>query len=184
MKIERDGKGYELKDWTPGCYGLKYPATVVTADAVVYRYDDNGDVEILVGVRGSGRWQEGMPMIIFGGFIEPNDLSVEASVLRELIEEVGLDVELERRPFCVTGPLKLNCIWDPTEYKARPLERLAQDIPVVTVIYLALWRGGDVVVSDEVPELGWKKLKDLVKIEQTYAFDMTLVLEDLCLHFL
>lgn len=36
------------KGWIAGTYGLKFPACVVTADAVVYRKRPDGEVEIVV----------------------------------------------------------------------------------------------------------------------------------------
>lgn len=154
MKIERDGNVYALKDWTPGCLGLKYPAVVVSADAVIYRKSDDHGIEVLVGIRGEGRWQAGISMLTFGGFINPDDLSARDGMIREVREEVpGLVLTFSDLPIFITGPLRFGHYWDPDSQFPVNTGDLVQEIPVITLNYLAQCFGGEFKPTKEVPEM-------------------------------
>ncbi len=158
------------------CRGLSEPAVVVSADAVVVR-GAPAQPEILVAVRGPGRWQEGLPLVAIGGLVDPRDASVHDAVRRELAEELpGLGVRLDPQPFLVTGPRKHGCYWDPRRRAAVRLEEVVQEIPVLTLYYLAHWQAGVPTTSGEVQEPRWVPLVDLLARRVRYAFDHAEVL--------
>ena len=69
------------------------------------------------------------------GRVEPGEEPL-AAVRREIVEETGLEVEVEERPL--------------TAYLA---ERLG--VPMVLIVYRARWRAGEVRRSDEHDDHAW-----------------------------
>ena len=73
-------------------YTYKYARPALTADCVVFGLDDE-DLKILLIQRGlepfKGQWA--LP----GGFVDVGE-TVEEAAVREMREETGLDVQLER----------------------------------------------------------------------------------------
>lgn len=177
MKVRVGDKIYILKDWTPGCLGLKYPAVVVSADTVIYRESDDHGIEVLVGTRGEGRWQAGMPTLTFGGFINPDDPSARDAMIREVSEELpGLRLDFSDLPIFITGPLKFGYRWDPFMFAPVTVGELVQDIPIITLNYLAKCLDGEPQPTKEVPEVKWTPLVELLSTKQQYAFDHALLL--------
>lgn len=175
------------KGWIAGTYGLKYPACVATADAVVYRKRPDGEVEIVVATRAPTRWEGGRLMCTIGGFIDPNDdefviSTVKWEVMREELQ--GIKMVVEHRPLTVCGPQKWRYRWDCESRRAVKTDHLAQEIPVVTVVYLASYLEGELKDSDEVTAPHWVSLRELASQDQEFAFDHARVLEALVLMFL
>lgn len=86
---------------------------------------------------GAGLWET------LSGRVEPGEEPL-AAVRREILEETGLDVEVEERPL--------------TAYLA---ERLG--VPMVLVVYRARWRGGEVVRSDEHDAHAWLTAEEFAR---------------------
>jgi len=163
-------------DWIPGTFGLKHPAVLVTADALIYQVLEGGRIQILIGTRKSpSRWEAGLRILTFGGFVDPNDGSiyetVKREVMREELRDIALAIDFER-PF-FTGPCKVRHQWHSYQRSISSGEQV-QDVPVVTANFLARYVGGELRDSDEVTAPHW------VYLEGDFAFDHALVLE----HFL
>ncbi|TAL20175.1 NUDIX domain-containing protein [Patescibacteria group bacterium] len=168
----------KLQEWVPGCYSLKYPATVVAADAMIYRRHHSGDFDILVGRRGPGRWAAGMPLLTFGGFIDPTDESPWHTVARELREELGeqMVMEIPPVPFMISGPVRYCHVWDAEKSQAISTGILMQDIPVIVLTYLSECKRGEPEPTEEVPSAEWWSFRKLLAETREYAFDGARVL--------
>lgn len=192
-KMSRNDVVSEMREvWIEGCGGLKYAASFATADVVIFRFNKEKKVEVLIGKRGSCKYsQEGLPMISIGGFIDLTDEFPEAAAWREQREEVyGIKIKLIElghwgiSPLCVTGPVKFNHKWDPVAKKAVNLGVNPQRKTSVTgLVYLAEWLFGEPKPTKEVSKLEWRLLEDLIKEECVYAFDMAKVLEAVARYF-
>jgi hypothetical protein len=182
---------YKLRPWKRGCLGFDQikPVTAVSSDLIIFRRGAK-DIEILVGTRGSGRWQGGMPMITFGGFISADDSSVLHTAMREVTEEVpGMEIKVDPRTLCQTGPLKFSYAWISSLQKpvlvrdetGKP--NLVQDIAIATFNFLGECLGGEPQPTQEVPEAHWVTLTEMRQTERVYAFDHALAIPELITHF-
>lgn len=172
-------KNNKTENWIPGCYGLKYPATLIAANGAVIR-GIGEETEMLTGIRGPGRWQMGKPMICFGGFVDPTDTSARDSLIRELSEEIpGLTLEVGELPFLENGPVRYEHYWDPVKRRAIKTNILAQEIPIITWYYLVRWIKGELQSSAEAKKLKWQPLEKILRTKKYYEFDSARILEKL-----
>lgn len=119
------------------------------AVALILRPLADDDAEVLLirrAVRAGDPWsgQIGLP----GGRFEPDDASLEATALRESFEEVGIDLRAEGR---VLGALD----------EIRPRTPVLPPI-IVRPYVVVLDRSPALVLSDEVAEARWVRLRELL----------------------
>ncbi len=129
------GLGQRLVDGEPrlgctACTWVLFDNPTPVAGVIVR----NGDEVLLV------RPQRGNAHILVSGFLEAFE-SAEQAAVREVLEETGLDVEIER----VLGT-----------YSCRPINRNQ-----VFIVCLARLRGGELRLSDELADARWFKLDTL-----------------------
>ncbi len=169
-------------NWTPGCYGLKYAATLIASNVVVFRHIDSVP-HILTGRRGEGRWEANRPILAHGGFVDPGDDPYETAV-KELAEEVpGMDIHVHRLPFLLTPSHGMRYRWDPQTCMAVLTDERAQDVPIVTIEYWGQWVSGKPEATDEVHSLRWTPVTDIVNAANDWAFNMALVIPELIKRF-
>lgn len=169
-------------NWTPGCYGLKYPATLIASNVVVFRFLDEVP-NILVGRRGKGRWEANRPILAHGGFVDPGEDPYQTAV-KELQEEVpGMEVRIDPLPFLLTPSHGLRYNWNPQTQQAQLTLDRAQDVPIVTVEYWGQWVSGEPQASDEAHGLRWTPVVDIISQENDWAFNMALVIPELIKRF-
>lgn len=118
------------------------------AVALILRPLAEDDAEVLLirrAVRAGDPWsgQIGLP----GGRFEPADASLEATALRESFEEVGIDLRVDGR---VLGALD----------EIRPRTPVLPPI-IVRPYVVVLDRSPALVLSDEVAEARWVRLREL-----------------------
>ena len=171
----------EVPGWTPGCYGMKYPATLVAANAIPFR-GKGSDLEIAYGTRAKGRFGGGLEQISSGGFVDPGESAKQAAE-REIMEELGLVVECEDGgvSFFQSHSVQIRHRWNPITKLAVPLGIVVQGPPVgpptITVHFLARWISGEPTTTNEILCSQWHLLRDVLDREADYAFDQALVLE-------
>lgn len=132
-------------------YCYKYPHPAVTADCVIFGYDDK-DIKVLLIQRANepykGKWA--FP----GGFMNIDE-TAEQCARRELEEETGLkDVEVEQ-------------FYTFTDVNRDPRER------VITVAHYALIKQSEVKANDDADEARWFSLDKIPSL----AFDHKLMLD-------
>ncbi|MCE9602928.1 MAG: CoA pyrophosphatase [Gemmatimonadetes bacterium] len=118
------------------------------AVALILRPREDDDADLLLirrAVRAGDPWsgQIGLP----GGRFEPADASLEATALRESFEEVGIDLRTEG---LVLGALD----------EIRPRTPVLPPI-IVRPYVVVLDRAPTLVLSDEVAEVRWVRLREL-----------------------
>ena len=131
-------------------YCYRYPHPAVTADCVIFGYDDN-NIKVLLIQRGNepykGHWA--FP----GGFMNIDE-TAEQCALRELEEETGLkDVKVEQ-------------FYTFTDVNRDPRER------VITIAYYGKIQLSNVKGSDDADDAQWFSLDEIPNL----AFDHDLVL--------
>lgn len=131
-------------------YCYRYPHPAVTADCVIFGYDDN-NIKVLLIQRGNepykGHWA--FP----GGFMNIDE-TAEQCALRELEEETGLkDVKVEQ-------------FYTFTDVNRDPRER------VISIAYYGKIRLSNVKGSDDADDAQWFSLDEIPNL----AFDHDLVL--------
>ncbi len=135
-----------MKTMENGPYTYEYPRPSVTTDCVVFGYDGNEGLRILLIERGiepfKGKWA--LP----GGFMKMNE-TLEQCARRELQEETGLQLEYLEQ-FCAFSGIERD-----------PRGR------VVTIAFLALVKTQDVVGGDDAARAKWFSLSELPPL----AFD-------------
>lgn len=131
-------------------YCYRYPHPAVTADCVIFGYDDN-NIKVLLIQRGNepykGHWA--FP----GGFMNIDE-TAEQCALRELEEETGLkDVKVEQ-------------FYTFTDVNRDPRER------VISIAYFGKIQLSNVKGSDDADDAQWFSLDEIPNL----AFDHDLVL--------
>ena len=131
-------------------YCYRYPHPAVTADCVIFGYDDN-NIKVLLIQRGNepykGHWA--FP----GGFMNIDE-TAEQCALRELEEETGLkDVKVEQ-------------FYTFTDVNRDPRER------VISIAYYGKIQLSNVKGSDDADDAQWFSLDEIPNL----AFDHDLVL--------
>jgi 8-oxo-dGTP diphosphatase len=131
-------------------YCYRYPHPAVTADCVIFGYDDN-NIKVLLIQRGNepykGHWA--FP----GGFMNIDE-TAEQCALRELEEETGLkDVKVEQ-------------FYTFTDVNRDPRER------VISIAYYGIIQLSNVKGSDDADDAQWFSLDEIPNL----AFDHDLVL--------
>lgn len=126
-------------------YSYKYPHPAVTADCVVFGFDEHG-LNVLLIERGGepykGYWA------IPGGFMNIDE-TAEQGAIRELNEETGLELKYPRQFGAFTA------------VNRDPRER------VITIAFYALMRKSDVKGSDDAVKAQWFPLDEIPPL----AFD-------------
>ena len=130
-------------------YCYKYPHPAVTADCVIFSYDDN-DIKVLLIQRGNepykGYWA--FP----GGFMNIDE-NAEQCALRELEEETGLK------------DVKLDQLYTFTDVNIDPRER------VITITYYGIVELTDIKGNDDAAQAQWFSLDKIPPL----AFDHDLI---------
>ena len=130
-------------------YCYKYPHPAVTADCVIFSYDDN-DIKVLLIQRGNepykGYWA--FP----GGFMNIDE-NAEQCALRELEEETGLK------------DVKLDQLYTFTDVNRDPRER------VITITYYGIVELTDIKGNDDAAQAQWFSLDKIPPL----AFDHDLI---------
>lgn len=131
-------------------YCYRYPHPAVTADCVIFGYDDN-NIKVLLIQRGNepykGHWA--FP----GGFMNIDE-TAEQCALRELEEETGLkDVKVEQ-------------FYTFTDVNRDPRER------VISIAYYGKIQLSNVKGSDDADDAQWFSLDEIPNL----AFDHDLIL--------
>ena len=131
-------------------YCYRYPHPAVTADCVIFGYDDN-NIKVLLIQRGNepykGHWA--FP----GGFMNIDE-TAERCALRELEEETGLkDVKVEQ-------------FYTFTDVNRDPRER------VISIAYYGKIQLSNIKGSDDADDAQWFSLDEIPNL----AFDHDLVL--------
>lgn len=131
-------------------YCYRYPHPAVTADCVIFGYDDN-NIKVLLIQRGNepykGHWA--FP----GGFMNIDE-TAEQCALRELEEETGLkDVKVEQ-------------FYTFTDVNRDPRER------VISIAYYGKIQLSNIKGSDDADDAQWFSLDEIPNL----AFDHDLVL--------
>jgi 8-oxo-dGTP diphosphatase len=131
-------------------YCYRHPHPAVTADCVIFGYDDN-NIKVLLIQRGNepykGHWA--FP----GGFMNIDE-TAEQCALRELEEETGLkDVKVEQ-------------FYTFTDVNRDPRER------VISIAYYGIIQLSNVKGSDDADDAQWFSLDEIPNL----AFDHDLVL--------
>ena len=127
-------------------YCYKYPHPAVTADCVIFGFDESNKIKVLLIQRGNdpykGRWA--FP----GGFMEIDE-TAEQCARRELEEETGLkNVDVEQ-------------FYTFTDVNRDPRER------VITVAHYALVKLSEVKANDDANDAQWFSLDEIPPL----AFD-------------
>lgn len=162
---------------------LKLPVVAVSSDALVYRVDSEGMIEVLCGVRGNEPW-EGFVTVVMGGYLDPSDADPLVAALRETREETGatsnpahgLTIEID---FLVGtyGPHRRHYAFD--GQIAKPTEEQAHELPVVAHVFAAKVTAGTISDTDEQSELQFIELNELISTFGTHmAFDHARALAD------
>lgn len=129
-----------------GTYTYKYPHPAVTTDCVIFGYDHQEGLSVLLIKRGlepfKGSWA------IPGGFIRMNE-DAETGARRELKEETGLETAYMEQFGCFS------------EVDRDPRER------VITIAYYALVKKSEVVGGDDASEAHWFPIDNIPPL----AFD-------------
>jgi bifunctional NMN adenylyltransferase/nudix hydrolase len=123
----------------------KFPIVYPTVDAVLYN-EKTG--EVLLGKKKT----DGNLWRFPGGFVDPNDNSKEESVARELQEEVGFIAELSTIKY--VGSIRVE------DY------RYSKEVDkIMTTIFHIPFTWGMVKGADDLDEVKWFKLDEIIKNE-------------------
>ena len=134
---------------TKSKYCYQYPHPAVTADCVIFGYDESNNIKVLLIQRGQdphkGKWA--FP----GGFMNIDE-TVEQCACRELEEETGLkDVAVEQ-------------FYTLSEVNRDPRER------VLSVAHYAIIRLSDVKGSDDAVKAKWFALDEIPSLAFDHEF--------------
>ena len=142
-------------------YHYKYPHPNVTTDCVVFAYNDEHQLHVLLIQRGNepckGRWA--FP----GGFLNIDE-DGETGALRELREETGLVVDHARQFHTFTDP------------KRDPRER------VISIAYWALVPMQQVKGDDDAAQARWFPVNNFPPLAFDHDEMLRLALEDFSIH--
>jgi len=139
----------------------KHPATFPTVDIAVISLD-----KVALGRKYTdppNKWR--FP----GGFVDPNkDQTLERAAKRELIEELGISLEVDK--MCYVGSLKIN------DWRYR--NELDQ---IVTTVFTTRYLWGPLMPGDDIDEAKWFDLKDfkMETLVEEHRPIMTIVLAHL-----
>ena len=141
-----------------------------SADILIYRHDDHGEIEVLAGVRQYEPWK-GHTTVPFGGHIEPSDDNILEAAVREVEEETGLVVCIDffvgiygpkRRHYGLNSNMEAVAIGD--------------DRSSVSHVFAGRVAGGILGASAEQKNLRIVRPADLALVPM--CFDHALVLSD------
>lgn len=117
----------------------------ISAGGVVFRRTDTGAVEVVLVATPGGRWA--LPK----GLVDRGE-SLEATALREVREETGLEAEVVER----LDPIEYWYWWEEGGQKVRHHKKV--------YFFLMACRGGDVAFHDqEVEEARWFPIEEAVR---------------------
>ena len=139
-----------------GMYCYKYPHPAVTTDCVVFGYDPNDGLSVLLIRRGIEPFKDCWALP--GGFVRIDE-EVEACARRELNEETGLQLSH------LSDLKELGCY---SGVNRDPRER------VITIAYYQLVRKSEVKGGDDAKEARWFPVDNLPE----FSFDHKKIVED------
>jgi 8-oxo-dGTP diphosphatase len=139
-----------------GLYCYKYPHPAVTTDCVVFGYDPNDGLSVLLIRRGIEPFKDCWALP--GGFVRIDE-EVEACARRELNEETGLQLSH------LSDLKELGCY---SGVNRDPRER------VITIAYYQLVRKSEVKGGDDAKEARWFPVDNLPE----FSFDHKKIVED------
>lgn len=139
-----------------GMYCYKYPHPAVTTDCVVFGYDPNDGLSVLLIRRGIEPFKDCWALP--GGFVRIDE-EVEACARRELNEETGLQLSH------LSDLKELGCY---SGVNRDPRER------VITIAYYQLVRKSEVIGGDDAKEARWFPVDNLPE----FSFDHKKIVED------
>ncbi len=129
---EREGMVYALT--------TLYKTGMAVVDIAVYK-EEYGEKYVLLG-----RKKRETQYRFIGGFFDPEvDNSLEDSALRELREEAGDDLVVDSLSYCMSHKI------DDWRYRDN-------DHKIVSALFLAKYRHGEVTPLDDIEALAWHKL--------------------------
>ena len=137
-------------------YCYKYPHPAVTTDCVVFGYDPNDGLSVLLIRRGIEPFKDCWALP--GGFVRIDE-EVEACARRELNEETGLQLSH------LSDLKELGCY---SGVNRDPRER------VITIAYYQLVRKSEVIGGDDAKEARWFPVDNLPE----FSFDHKKIVED------
>ncbi len=154
---------------------LQKPASYVSADAIIFRRDDN---KLLVSERRGEPWN-GCITLAFGGYVDPSDSNPLFTVQREVFEETGVNLS---RIYLVGiyGPARyhhtLHRLGDGSLSARKELNIKAHKRPVVAFVFAGQADNEPLKDTEEQKGLCWVDPLDLVG--QRLAFDHAHALAD------
>lgn len=111
----------------------RFPTAYAVVDVAIYRPETD---EVLLGRKMS----DGDKWRFIGGFVDPNDISLEQSARREVYEETGVEAE----SFTYVGSTKVED-W---RYRGR-------EDSVLSTLFIATYMFGKPMASDDIAEVKW-----------------------------
>lgn len=146
----------KFDEWKLGLWKGVAPS-YTSSDVLVYRQDDDGNVQVLVGLRQNEPWKNSttVPM---GGYVDDKDANILLASLREVEEETGLQVRAE---FFVGiyGPERYHYDFDGK--KAVKTGEKGHVRPVVANVVAGRAIGGDLKDTAEQKRLRWAYPEEL-----------------------
>lgn len=143
---------------------LRHPTSYQTVDIAVMKYTANKPQQILLGRKPTdlpGLWR--LP----GGFVEPEDASLEGAASRELSEEVPGILTHE---FTYLGSYRID------DYRYRH-----ETDKILTALFMTYVMGGRVQAGDDLAEVAWFSLED---VRICVIPDHVQLVEKICEHVL
>ena len=135
------------EDWREGVIHAiqnKFPTAFPTVDIAPIKRSFGGErIEVLMG-----RKSDRTTMCFIGGFVDPEDKSLEAAAWRELREETGGNLQT----------LELKYI---SSRKVEDFRYIGSGDGIISSFFVTWVMGGSFTASDDIVELKWMDINDL-----------------------